>query len=490
MTKNIIFIFAVLCSLQVRANVQPSERDTVRNFSVYNVGEQLRSMQPLYLDGVIVPASRSGNWFVSIAGGTTAFLGTPLGCEDLFGRLKPSYSLAVGKWFTPYVGARINYQGLQFKDGTLSTQEYHHVHADLLWNVLGRSYTRQENVRWTLAPFAGVGLIHNADNGHNPLAISYGVQEQYRISRRVSALVELSGTTTFQDFDGYGKSNRLGDHMLSLTAGFSFNIGKAGWKRAIDVSPYVRRDEWLTDYVNVLTEENRRYVGRHDKDQRALAELKKILEIEGLLDTYSHLFEEDTIEVNGYPRNNYSGLNSLRARLKNRHWDGKSALDGQSSNMNTQVLAAQDTLKNARNSGADSERNGAQNDNSLSANSSSEYALLMQSGNECIGSPVYFFFNLNTARLTDASQTLNLDELARVAKKYGLAVSVSGAADSMTGTTSINRTLSMSRADYIAAELVKRGLPAENITKSGVGGISDYTPDKANRHTKVMLYIK
>lgn len=123
MTKNIIFIFAVLCSLQVRANVQPSERDTVRNFSVYNVGEQLRSMQPLYLDGVIVPASRSGNWFVSIAGGTTAFLGTPLGCEDLFGRLKPSYSLAVGKWFTPYVGARINYQGLQFKDGTLSTQE-------------------------------------------------------------------------------------------------------------------------------------------------------------------------------------------------------------------------------------------------------------------------------------------------------------------------------------------------------------------------------
>ena len=73
----------------------------------------------------------------------------------------------------------------------------------------------------------------------------------------------------------------------------------------------------------------------------------------------------------------------------------------------------------------------------------------MQSGNECIGSPVYFFFNLNTARLTDASQTLNLDELARVAKKYGLAVSVSGAADSMTGTTSINRTLSMSRADYI-----------------------------------------
>lgn len=40
----------------------------------------------------------------------------------------------------------------------------------------------------------------------------------------------------------------------------------------------------------------------------------------------------------------------------------------------------------------------------------------------CIGAPVYFFFTLNTARLTDVSQKLNLDELARVAKKYDLHV--------------------------------------------------------------------
>ncbi|MCE9255147.1 OmpA family protein [Bacteroides fragilis] len=492
MTKNIIFIFAAFCTLQVRANVQPTEKDTVRCTFRYDDTELLQPLQPSYLDGVLVPARGNGNWFVSIAGGTTAFLGIPLGCEDLFGRLKPSYSLALGKWFTPWVGARINYNGLQFKDGSLSLQEYHHLHADLLWNVLGGSYARQEQVRWYLAPFAGIGLLHHVTNGHNPLAISYGIQGQYRISKRVSALVELSGTTTFQDFDGYGKVNRLGDHMLSLSVGFSFHIGRSGWKRAIDPSPYVRRDRWLVDYVNVLSEQNSRYAEQHDKDRRTLIELKKILEIEGLLDTYCHLFDDnDAIGRSGYPKNNYSGLNSLRARLKNRHWGGKSVLDGQSSNMNTQVLAAQDTLKNVRNSGADSERNKTENDNpSLFGSSSSEYTVLMQSGNECIGSPVYFFFELGTARLTDVSQFINIDELARVAKKYGLAVRVSGAADNMTGTIPINKALSISRADYIAAELVKRGLPVENITKSGVGGISDYTPDKANRHTKVMLYFK
>lgn len=104
-------------------------------------------------------------------------------------------------------------------------------------------YVRQEQARWNLAPFAGGGLLHHAINGHNPFAISYGVQGQYHISKRVSAMLELSGMTTFQDFDGYGKPNRLGDHMLSFSAGFTFHIGKTGWKRAMDATPYICQNE-------------------------------------------------------------------------------------------------------------------------------------------------------------------------------------------------------------------------------------------------------
>lgn len=483
MTKNIIFIFAAFCTLQVRADVQPTEKDTVRCTFRYDDTELLQPLQPSYLDGVLVPARGNGNWFVSIAGGTTAFLGTPLGCEDLFGRLKPSYSFALGKWFTPWVGARINYSGLQFKDGSLALQEYHHLHADLLWNVLGGSYARQEQVRWHLAPFAGIGLLHHATNGHNPLVISYGIQGQYRISKRVSALLEISGMTTFQDFDGYGKANRPGDHMLSLTAGFSFHIGKVGWKRAIDPSPYVRRDQWLVDYVNVLLEQNSRYAGQHDKARRTLDELKKILEIEGLLDTYCHLFDDDdTIGRNGYPRNNYSGLNSLRVRLKNRHWNGKSPLEGQTTNGNGRSDSLQHRQDSVSGLGIGQFEN-------LPDSTLADYAVRMQSGQECIGAPIFFFFELGTSHLTDTSQLVNLDELTRVAKKYGLKAKVTGAADSATGTVGINNALSISRADYIASELNKRGLPSDRLTKTGEGGISDYVPTEANRHTKVELFF-
>ena len=36
MTKNIIFIIAALCSLQARADVQPTERDTVHRTYRYD----------------------------------------------------------------------------------------------------------------------------------------------------------------------------------------------------------------------------------------------------------------------------------------------------------------------------------------------------------------------------------------------------------------------------------------------------------------------
>lgn len=488
MTKQLIFIFIILCIVQAQAKAQSAQEDTVRYTSRHAAAELLQPTQPVYLDGVVLPMRGSGNWFVSIAGGTTAFLGTPLGCEDLFGRLKPSYSLAVGKWFTPSVGARINYSGLQFKDARLSTQDYHHIHADLLWNVLGGRYARQEQVRWSLAPFAGVGLLHHATNGHNPFAISYGVQGQYRISKRVSAMLELSGMTTFQDFDGYGRANRLGDHMLSLSAGFTFHIGQTGWKRAIDATSYIRRDEWLTDYANFLSEENNRAKGRIDQDRRTLAELKKILEIEGLLDTYNHLFGNEEVSGRQYPVNNYSGLNSLRARLRNRHWDGTSFLKGEDLYGNARA----DTLMAANRNGMSGfNENGGGNGNlSDTIFTSRRYAALASGGSECIGSPVYFFFRLNSDRLTDASQMLNLDELARVAKKHGLSVKVTGAADSSTGTPAVNDSLSVSRAGYIATELEQRGIPIDRITKASKGGIADHIPTEANRHTKVELLFR
>lgn len=119
-----------------------------------------------------------------------------------------------------------------------------------------------------------------------------------------------------------------------------------------------------------------------------------------------------------------------------------------------------------------------------------DYLALIQSGDICLGAPIYFFFNLGTANLVNSSQLINLDEVARIAHKYGLSVRVIGAADSATGTTSINNGLSQARANYIATELQKRGMVSGNITIVSEGGINEYSPNEANRHTRIMLYWK
>ena len=498
MTKKIFLILAVAgmgCSLQMKAAVPPVTKDTVQLESYTDIEQMLRPLDPTYHKGVFVTSPWNGNWFVSLQGGASAFIGKPVGCADLFDRIKPTISASLGKWFTPQIGARIGYGGWQFKDCDLVINDYHHFHADLMWNVLGCRYGKVENPRWGIIPYIGFGLIHNPQNGHNPFAVSYGVQGQYRICKRLSALLEIGNISTFQDFDGYGKSNRFGDNMLSISVGLSFTIGKVGWKRAVDATPYIRQNEWLIGYATQLSESNRRHTRQHDRAMRTINELKKILEIEGLLDKYSRMFDDRESLGNVYPRNDYSGLNSLRARLKNRHWDGKSPLSNDSLFSKSEFANAipnndGSVVNGFYVTGADSLLSPDTNNDSISIYSHSDYLSFIGSGNECIGSPVYFFFELGTVQLTDKSQLVNLDELARVTKKYGLSVTVAGAADAATGTADINNKLSASRADYIATELRRRGVTVESITKVCQGGISNYVPTEANRHTKVMLYMK
>ena len=498
MKQNIIIALAVLCSLQASAGVQVQQGDTVRYCEHSLSNGQLETIEPSYLDGVLITSTWNGNWFVGVSGGASAFLGSPLGCADLFDRLKPTLAISVGKWFTPSIGGRLGYQGFQFKDCELASQDYQFFHADFLWNVLGgRHYRQNSNAqlpRWGIIPFVGVGLLHNKSNEQKPFAIAYGVQGLYRISNRLAINMELSNATTFRDFDGYGKSGRLGDNMLSLSAGLTVTIGKIGWKHAADATPYILQNKWLTEYTNTLLENNRDLANQHDTDARALAELKKILEIEGLLDKYGEYFitDDDTIKVRSrYPKNDYSGLNSLRERMRKRSTSGDLTSEADCiSNIDADNRLFAGSHGNGRY--GDDYNNSRQCDADTTADAASspaDYLALLQSNNSCIGSPVYFFFELGNTNLTDSSQLVNLDELARVAKEYGLSIAVTGAADSNTGTPAINDTLSASRANFITDELQKRGILSRCISKYSSGGINTYFPYEANRHTRVELHF-
>lgn len=471
MIKKILLILPLALSLKVQAgDIRLLDTLFIHNASL----EMLEPIEPSYLENITSARIWNGNWFLGISGGASAFIGAPLGCADLFNRIEPTLSVSGGKWFTPAIGGRVSFQGLKLKNSLLHKQSYKSIHADFLWNILSHHYNTCNQPKWKVVPYAGLGIIHNEDTGNSPFAFSYGVTGQYRLSQRIHLNMELGGTTTFKDFDGRGASNRLGDNLMSLTAGLSFSIGKVGWKRVVDSGPYIRQNEWLIEYVSSLSDCNSLLAKQHNEDAESIAELKKILEIEGLLDLYKNRSKNEgrkNLSKKLYPKNNYSGLNSLRSRLQGLQWP-----DNLSNNDSIQDKSSTEKYK---------------------LGSSSEYRSSLQSyltelskGKSCIGAPIFFFFELGTNHLTDASQLVNLDEIARIAKQYNLNIRVCGAADNITGTDDINRNLGASRSEYISSQLLHRGIGKNRISEVNRGGIDTYTPKEANRHTSVMLFLK
>ena len=454
--------------------------DTIRWENLPRWEEFLQPLEPVYLDNVVEVSPWRGNWFVNVSGGVSAFVGSPLGCGDIFDRTKPALSVSVGKWFTPAIGVRAAFQGLQFKDALFESRNFQHLHADLMWNVLAGISHSKDDFRWDLVPYVGLGILHNDELDRQPFAVSYGVQGRYRLTDRLHLTAELGCATTFKDFDGMGAGNKWGDRMLSLTAGLSYTIGKKGWKHIVDASPYIERNEQLIGYASSLRDENEHLRRKEGMNARIIAELGKILKLEGLLDKYADMLfsmkDNNSKETTGgYPKNDYSGLNSLRARLR------KSQSEKDKHKGNTTFIHDKDTVYMAHGR-ASIYNNGSK---SFQGNDTITSSLIMDG--KYIGPPIYFFFVLNTDRLTDHSQLVNLDGIARIAKKHGLRVQIIGAADSATGDDSINNGLSQRRASYIAVQLRQRGVDVNMMEVVSAGGINDYKPMEANRNACVRL---
>ncbi len=440
-----------------------------KDFHYQDTDKQLQYLQPTYLDNVYVNSPWNSNWFLSVKGGFSAFIGTPVGHGDFFDRTQPLLNVSVGKWITPYVGGRLSYQGLKLIDSDIQSRSYQNIHADLLYNI--SSHLRRDFEilpKWDFIAYAGCGLIRNGYNLEKPFAFSYGIIGRHRLADRLHLVGELGMTTTWQNFDGDGSPSKLGDNLLQASLGLDVTLGKVGFKRVIDAQPYITQNDILISMIDNLKFGNYKLNKQHVRDAQEVKELRKILEIEGLLDKYALDFPEQEEPNKKSPKNNYSGLNSLRERLRNKGWNGNP-----------------DTYQPKL-----SGRASYDPADSLSSKTLEDYFRLMKNGEIQVGSPIYFFFKLNTAVLTERSQSINIAEVAKLMKKYGLKARIDGAADSKTGTAKRNEKLSIKRAEHIASLLRKRGVDANLIETNHRGGINAFKPLEGNRNTCVTLYIK
>lgn len=480
MRKNILmFLTECLAAMTVSASNINHNADSIYKQNTFSQEQILLPMNPTYLKNVSEAANWGRNWFIEIKGGASAFLGSPIGCGDVFDRITPAFQVGVGKWFTPAIGGRVGFQGLTFKNAEFKSMKYQLYHADLMYNLTSGLRQNEYGLSlWDIVPYLGVGMIHNANwsdpcscgrgsDGSRPFAFTYGLEIGYRIGNRVKLVAGVSGLTTAQNFDNMGSSIKFKDNMLTVSAGLSITFGKAGWKRVVDATPYIEQNAYLKDYISYMKDENIRL-------QKKLSGDKEVQTV--------------------YPKNNYSGLNSLRARLsgkKSGSPESKSGIDGIAENSaNDAEIGLVDAHAQTGNCKSDSLLSAGQNiSDDLMSESSNALDSLAISGHSkiSVGVPVYFFFQLNSNRLVDESQIVNLDDIAKISKAHNLKVAISGAADSATGTQSINQELAQRRARYIAQILVDRGVPEDLIHLQSFGGIDKYKANDSNRFTIVIL---
>ena len=232
--------------------------------------EEIVPVTVTYLDNVFSGGGWDANWFMSIQGGVSVFAGSPVGHGDFFDRTKPLLNISLGKWITPTVGIRASFQGLNFVDGNMESRSYQSIHGDIMYNVAAALREDHHTLsRWDMMPYLGIGLVHNSHTGSKPFALSLGIAGRYRLTDRLHLSGEIGGTFTARNMDGLGENKLFGDNFLNASVGLTVTIGKNGWKRVIDPTPYIYQNDQLMNRLE---------------------------------------------SANG------SGLNSLRARLRGKNW--------------------------------------------------------------------------------------------------------------------------------------------------------------------------
>ena len=191
------------------------------------------------------------NWFVAANLGANLYHGTTMTLtkesENIFDHAAFALDLYFGKWHTPVFGWRAGYRGLGMKafDKTSKNKDWESVsylnfHFDAMLNLCNLIGGYKIYRVWNVIPYAGLGWAARgksmgdsaASMGYKrfvgSLAVNAGILQEYRLSNRWAANVEIGATILRNGFSS--KPNLRGyDVMWTATVGVSFKLGKMGW---------------------------------------------------------------------------------------------------------------------------------------------------------------------------------------------------------------------------------------------------------------------
>ncbi len=243
--------------------------------------------------------SLKDNWFFSVGVGAQTYLGENYSTGSFFGHISPAFDIAVGKWFTPVMGTRLQLTGFNARgynslqspyvsgnpndDGTYEMGfGYFNLHADFLFNISAQLGKYNEKRCYELIPFAGFGWAAVLDDGiaDNEFAFSAGLINQFRVNEKLDINLELKGMLVNQRFDGTVGGFPL-EGTIGLTAGISYKFGKeTEFKAGITPDVIAEVEKKAAQKESELQNQNDALKNSAAEQQRKANDLNKALEQE------------------------------------------------------------------------------------------------------------------------------------------------------------------------------------------------------------------
>ena len=214
-------------------------------------------------------STSSDNWFIQLGAGVDMPVVENKQPGGTSGRsLTASYNVAVGKWFTPYVGWRLSFFGgaIHWNNLGFSKAKYVSGNLDFMWDMFNSFGGVNSSRPFSIIPFVGLGGAFTWDfdapagntlNRHEQvkrnqwtLPVSAGLQFRFRLCRYVDFFLEARGQFHGDNWNNYVVDAPV-DFNFTATGGLTFNIGGSNFK-SYNPCDYVAYINSLNNQINDL----------------------------------------------------------------------------------------------------------------------------------------------------------------------------------------------------------------------------------------------
>lgn len=236
------------------------------------------------------------NWYLGVGVGPMTFNGNH-GEETSYGsRIAPSFNLQLGKWVTPVIGVRANFNWMQAKGITVDPNNpnvdgqkgnglyktkfpFLSLSGEVTFDLINLFKGYQPGKVYSLLPYGGVGVVRSAgDLKKNNIGFSFGIDNRFRVSDAWSLNLDLRFNMFHECMDGTAPIGKWDQDFTSgILVGASYYFKKRGFDQC---NLNEAEMDLIRKRLAAMNEENQDLRDQLGKERNKPAQVQEIIKTE------------------------------------------------------------------------------------------------------------------------------------------------------------------------------------------------------------------